>query len=88
MGGFLASFEIGRYTQYNHPDNRKEYKKLAVFRTCFKCCRKKQCTGADHAQTEPKLMRQGIVGVTDRVRNFLHLLYHCKDIAGNENERY
>lgn len=88
MGGFLASFEIGRYTQYNHPDNRKEYKKLAVFRTCFKCCRKKQCTGADHAQTEPKLMRQGIVGITDRIRDFLHLLYHCKDVTGNEDERH
>ena len=33
-------------------------------------------------------MRQGIVGVTDRVRNFLHLFNHCKDVAGNEDERH
>nr|DAR41068.1 MAG TPA: Membrane-attachment and polymerization-promoting switch [Caudoviricetes sp.] len=33
-------------------------------------------------------MRQGIVGITDRIRDFFHLLYHCKDVTGNENERH
>ena len=86
MRNLLFCSKIRRHSQYNHPDNRKEHKKPAVFRACFKCCRKKQYTGADHAQTEPELMRQGIVGITDRVRNFLHLLYHCKDVTGNEDE--
>ncbi len=65
MWYLILDFEIGRYSQYNHTDNRNKYKETAVFRTGFKCRRKKQKAGTNHAQSEPKFVCQRIVGGTD-----------------------
>ena len=65
MWYLILDFEIGRYSQYNHTDNREDYKEPVVLRACFKCGRKKQKAGANHAQPEPELVCQRVVGGTD-----------------------